>query len=49
MQEPQPPARRRSARGALAEVVNSKELDTFEVALDNSRSERIAAAERRWA
>ncbi len=48
VQEPQPPAPRRSARGALAEVINSEELDAFEVALDNSKSERIAAAERRW-
>lgn len=46
---PQPPAPRRSARGALAEVINSKELDAFEAALDNSKAERIAAAERRWA
>lgn len=49
VQEPQPPAPKRSARGALAEVINSEELDAFEVALDNSKSERIAAAKRRWA
>lgn len=49
VQEPQSRASRRSARGALAGVIASGELDAFEVALDNSKAERIAAAERRWA
>lgn len=49
VQEPQPRTPRRSARGALAGVIDAKQLDAFEVALDNSKAERIAAAERRWA
>lgn len=46
---PPPPAPRRSARGALAGVIDTEELDAVEVALDNSKAERIAAAERHWA
>lgn len=49
VQERQPRAPRRRARGALAGVIDAEELDAFEVALDNSKAERIAAAERRWA
>ena len=49
VQEPQPPAPRRSTRGALAGVIAPQELDAFEVALDNSKAERITAAEQRWA
>jgi hypothetical protein len=49
VQEPQPRAPRRSGRGALAGVITPEELDALEVALDNSKAERIAAAERRWA
>lgn len=48
VQEPQPRGPRRSVRGALAGVIDAEELDAFEVALDNSKAERIAAAERRW-
>lgn len=29
------------ARGALAGVIDAQELDAFEVALDNSKAERI--------
>ncbi len=36
-------------RGALAEGVDAKALDAFEAALDDAKTERIAAAERRWA
>ena len=49
VQESPPRAPRRSSRGALAGVIAHEELDAFEVALDNSKAERIAAAERRWA
>ena len=36
-------------RGALAERVDPEALDAFEAALYDSKAERIAAAERRWA
>jgi hypothetical protein len=49
VQEPQPRAPIRSARDALAGVIAPEELDAFEAALDNSKAERIAATERRWA
>lgn len=49
VQEPQPRSPRHSACGALAGVIDAEELDAFEVALENSKAERIAAAERRWA
>ena len=49
VQESPPRAPRRSSRGALAGVIAHEELDAFEVALDSSKAERIAAAERRWA
>ena len=49
VQDRQPHAPRRSACGTLAAVIDAEELDAFEVALDNSKAERIAAAERRWA
>jgi hypothetical protein len=49
VQDRQPRVPRRSARGILAAVIDAEELDAFEVALDNSKAERIAAAERRWA
>ncbi len=44
VQESQPRAPRRSARGALAGVIGPEELDAFDVALDNSKAMRIAAA-----
>jgi hypothetical protein len=49
VQEPQPRAPIRSARDALAGVIAPEELDAFEAALGNSKAERIAATERRWA
>lgn len=47
--QPQPPAQRRHARGALAGVVTAAALDGLEAALDEAKTERIAALERRWA
>jgi hypothetical protein len=47
--QPQPPAQRRRARGALAGVVNAAALDALEAALEEAKTERIAALERRWA
>jgi hypothetical protein len=46
---PQPPAQRRRARGALTGVVTAAALDAFEAALDEAKTERIVALERRWA
>lgn len=47
--QPQPPAQRRRARGALAGVVTAAALDGLEAALDEAKTERIAVLERRWA
>jgi hypothetical protein len=47
--QPQPQAQRRRARGALAGVVTAAALDALEAALDEAKTERIAALERRWA
>lgn len=47
--EPQPGVQRRRVRGALADVVDAAALDALEAALDDTKAERITAAERRWA
>jgi hypothetical protein len=49
VQVPQPRTPRNRMRGALAERVDPEALDAFEAALYDSKAERIAAAERRWA
>ena len=49
VQVPQPRTPRRRIYGALAERVDAETLDAFEAALDDSKAERIAPAERRWA
>jgi hypothetical protein len=46
--QPQPRVRRRRVRGALADVVDPATLDALEAALDEAKTERIAAVERRW-
>ncbi|MGB6162628.1 MAG: hypothetical protein WCF33_22660 [Pseudonocardiaceae bacterium] len=46
---PQPQPLRRSVRGTLAGVGDAEVLDAFDDALDDSKAERIAAVERRWA
>ena len=47
--QPQERAFRRSARGILAGVIDAETLETFTTALTESKAERIAAVERRWA
>lgn len=49
VQEPQARVLRRSVRGTLAGVVDAEALGAFLTALDDSKAERIAAVERRWA
>ena len=47
--EPPPRQRRRRVRGALSDVVDAAALDALEAALDDTKAERLAALERRWA
>lgn len=49
VEQPQARAPRRSARGILAGVIDAEALDAFTTALADSKAERIAAVERRWA
>lgn len=47
--EPRSRVGRRRVRGALADVLTAAALDALEAALDDTKAERIAAVERRWA
>ena len=48
VQEPPSQVPRRSVRGALAGIIDTEALNAFEVALDASKTERIATVRRRW-